>query len=49
MVTENKVSCERVSQRQEKGSEDQGRTGGGMYVEVDGWMVHGKYRESGVE
>ncbi len=26
-----------------------GRTEGGMYVEVDGWIVHGKYRESRAE
>lgn len=26
-----------------------GRTEGGMYVEVDGWIVQGKYRESRAE
>lgn len=39
MVMKNIVSLERVRQRQEKGSD---RTEGGMHVEVDGWMVHGK-------
>lgn len=48
MVMNNIVSSERVRQRQ-KGSErmgSQGRTEGGMYVEVDGWMVQ---RESRAE
>lgn len=52
MVMKNIVSLERVRQRQEKGSErmgSKGRTEGGMYVEVDGWMVHGKWRESRAE
>lgn len=43
MVMKNIVSWE----RREKHSKD--RTEGGMYVEVDGWIVHGKYRESRAE
>lgn len=45
MVMKNIVSLERVRQRQEKGSDrtrSKSRTEGGMHVEVDGWMVHGK-------
>lgn len=48
----NTVSLERVRQRREKGSERTGnkrRTEGGMHAEVDGWMVHGKQRESRAE
>lgn len=52
-VMEKTVSWEGVKQRREKGGESEkhseGRTEGGMYVEVDGWMVHGKYRESRAE
>lgn len=35
---------ERESEKHSKGT-----TEGGMYVEVDGWIVHGKYRESRAE
>lgn len=34
---------------QESEKHSKGRTEGGMYVEVDGWIVHGKYRESRAE
>lgn len=47
MVMKNIVSWKGVRQRREKHSK--GRTEGGMYVEVDGWIVHGKYRESRAE
>ena len=47
MVMKNIVSWKGVGQRREKHSK--GRTEGGMYVEVDGWIVHGKYRESRAE
>jgi len=55
MVMKNIVSWEGVRQRREKGGRERrekyskGRTEGGMYVEVDGWIVHGKYRESRAE
>ena len=51
-VRKNIVSWEGVGERWEKGStrgERTRRTEGGMYVEVDGWIVHGKYRESRAE
>lgn len=40
-------TVERGRERREKHSN--GRTEGGMYVEVDGWIVHGKYIESRAE
>lgn len=53
-VIENIESWEGVRQRREKGGKggetnSKGRTEGGMYVEVDGWIVHGKHRESRAE
>lgn len=36
-------------ERERREKHCKGRTEGGMYVEVDGWIVHGKYRESRAE
>lgn len=36
----------REGERERREKRGNCRTGGGMCVEVDGWMKHGKYRES---
>lgn len=56
--TDGNEKCSKLGRSQKKKGEEErdmrkkhskGKTKGGMYVEVDGWIVQGKYRESRAE